>query len=57
MGVRVGRHAESQAQFYLKQQGEIEEVLRFLIHRMDRTPVSFDREANGPGGAHQAPIS
>ena len=57
MGVRVGRHAESRAQFYLKQQGEIEEVLRFLIHRMDRTPVSFDREANGPGGAHQAPIS
>jgi trehalose 6-phosphate phosphatase len=38
MGVRVGHRAESRAQFYLKHQGEIEEVLRFLVHRIDRTP-------------------
>ncbi len=38
MGVRVGQHAGSRAQFYLKHQGEIEDVLRFLIHRLDRTP-------------------
>jgi trehalose 6-phosphate phosphatase len=38
MGIRVGIHAESQAKFYLKHQGEMEEVLRFLVHRIDRTP-------------------
>jgi len=38
MGVRVGQHAESRAKFYIKHQGEIEDVLRFLIHRLDRTP-------------------
>ncbi|HJT20583.1 MAG TPA: trehalose-phosphatase [Nitrospira sp.] len=38
MGVRVGRQAGSHAQFYLHHQGEVEEVLRFLVHRMDRTP-------------------
>ncbi|HEU4685867.1 MAG TPA: trehalose-phosphatase [Nitrospira sp.] len=40
IGVRVGRHAESRARFYLHHQGEVEEVLRFLVHRMDRTPES-----------------
>jgi trehalose 6-phosphate phosphatase len=38
LGVRVGLHAESCAKYYIKQQGEIEDVLRFLIHRCDRTP-------------------
>lgn len=38
MGVRVGRHAESRAQYYLNHQGEIEEVVRFLVHRINRTP-------------------
>ena len=38
MGVRVGQCAESRAQFYLKHQGEIEDVVRFLVHRIDRTP-------------------
>ena len=38
MGVRVGQHAGSRAKFYIKHQGEIEDVLRFLIHRLDRTP-------------------
>lgn len=40
MGVRVGRQSESRARFYMKQQSEIEEVLRFLVHRIDRTPES-----------------
>jgi trehalose 6-phosphate phosphatase len=38
LGVRVGRQPESRARFYLKHQSEIEEVLRFLVHRLDRTP-------------------
>ena len=42
MGVRVGHGAESRAQFYLKHQGEIEDVLRFLVHRIDRTPEAID---------------
>lgn len=40
MGIRVGKHAESRAKFYLKHQGEIEDIIRFLIHRIDRTPES-----------------
>jgi|CXWL01.1.fsa_nt_gi trehalose 6-phosphate phosphatase len=42
MGVRVGRPSESRAQYYLNHQGEIEEVIRFLIHQIDRTPKSLD---------------
>ncbi len=38
MGVRVGLRAESRAHYYIKHQGEIEDVLQFLIHRLDRTP-------------------
>jgi trehalose 6-phosphate phosphatase len=44
MGVRVGKHADSRAKFYLKHQGEIEEVIRFLVHRLDRTPESLDAD-------------
>jgi trehalose 6-phosphate phosphatase len=40
MGVRVGQQAESRAQYYLKHQSEIEDVIRFLVHRIDRTPES-----------------
>ncbi|MBI5314377.1 MAG: trehalose-phosphatase [Nitrospirae bacterium] len=40
MGIRVGKHADSRAKFYLKHQGEIEDIIRFLIHRIDRTPES-----------------
>lgn len=43
MGVRVGRHARSRAQYYLNHQGEIEEVVRLLVHRIDRTPESADQ--------------
>jgi trehalose 6-phosphate phosphatase len=38
LGVRVGPHAGSRAKYYIKNQGEVEDVLRFLIHRLDRTP-------------------
>jgi trehalose 6-phosphate phosphatase len=47
MGVRVGRQAGSKARFYLDHPGEVEELIRFLVHRMDRTP-----EAGGPGIVH-----
>ena len=43
MGVRVGRQAESRAQYYLKHQSEMEEVIRFLVRRIDRTPESYAR--------------
>lgn len=59
MGVRVGQHAGSRAKFYIKHQGEIEDVLRFLIHRLDRTPeqgqhtdrpaVTYHKEAEHDG--------
>lgn len=42
MGVRVARHSESRAQYYVKDQGEIEDVIRILIHRIDQTPDSLD---------------
>ena len=40
MGVRVGPHEKSRAGYFIHHQEEIEEVLRFLIHRVDRTPGS-----------------
>ena len=40
MGIRVGKHADSRAKFYLKHQGEVEDIIRFLSHRIDRTPES-----------------
>ncbi|MBX9658150.1 MAG: trehalose-phosphatase [Nitrospiraceae bacterium] len=54
MGVRVGYQTESQAQYYLKHQSEIEEVIRFLVHRIDRTPEFPDRRKQ-PGGLSQKP--
>lgn len=38
MGVRVGHHPESRARYYVKGQSEVEDVLRFLVHRSDGTP-------------------
>jgi len=32
MGIRIGQSADSHAGFYLRHQGEIEEVLRLLVH-------------------------
>jgi trehalose 6-phosphate phosphatase len=42
MGVRVGHHSESRAQYYVKRQGEMEEVIQFLVRRIDRTRESLD---------------
>jgi trehalose 6-phosphate phosphatase len=38
LGVRVGHHPKSRARYYLRHQGEVEDVLRFLVHRLDGTP-------------------
>jgi trehalose 6-phosphate phosphatase len=38
LGVRVGHHPQSQARYYVKHQSEVEDVLRFLVHRLDGTP-------------------
>lgn len=54
MGVRVGRHSESRARFYIKQQSEIEEVLRFLVHRIDRTPESAGMKKQDADGSRNA---
>ncbi len=37
MGVRIGRQPQSRAGYYLNHQTEIEDVIRFLVHRLDRT--------------------
>jgi trehalose 6-phosphate phosphatase len=42
MGVRVGRDSKSRAQYYVKDQGEIEAVIRVLAHSIDRTTKSLD---------------
>ena len=54
MGVRVGKHAESRAQYYLKHQGEMEDVIRFLVHRIDRTPEPADHGDRQTTGAREA---
>lgn len=38
MGVRVGHHADSHARYFVRYQTEVEDVLRFLVHRLDGTP-------------------
>ncbi|MFO0706328.1 MAG: trehalose-phosphatase [Nitrospira sp.] len=43
MGVRVGREVRSRARYYVKHPGELEEALRFLVHRIDYTPESAAR--------------
>ncbi len=40
MGVRVEHRAESRARYYLKHQGEIDDVIRFLVQCLDGTPDS-----------------
>lgn len=57
MGVRIGESAGSQAKYYLKRQEEIEEVLRFLIHRLDKTPetptTTERNQSRAAGAAHK----
>jgi len=54
MGIRVGKHAESRAQYYLKHQGELEDVIRFLVHRIDRTPEPADHGDRQAPGTREA---
>jgi trehalose 6-phosphate phosphatase len=54
MGVRVGRHDRSRAQYYLNHQGEIEEVIQLLVHRIDRTPESPDQGDRQTIGTREA---
>ncbi|MGH7217180.1 MAG: trehalose-phosphatase [Nitrospiraceae bacterium] len=41
MGVRVGPHEKSRAKYFINHQGEINDILHFLIHCIDRTPESY----------------
>ena len=41
MGVRVGPHEKSRAKYFINHQEEIKDMLRFLIHCIDRTPESY----------------
>ncbi len=52
LGVRVGLRAGSRAKYYIKHQGEVEDVLRFLIHRLDRTPEQ-GKHADRPAMSHR----
>jgi trehalose 6-phosphate phosphatase len=38
MSIRVGNVPSSRADFYVDHQDQVEEVIRFLVHRLDRTP-------------------
>lgn len=42
MGVRVEQNEESRAKYFVHHQGEVEDVLRFLVHQIDRIPESLD---------------
>ncbi|MDX2252539.1 MAG: trehalose-phosphatase [Nitrospira sp.] len=50
MGVRVGHEAGSRARYYLKHQDEIEDVIRFIVHRLDGTPDIAGQILRSPGG-------
>lgn len=43
MGIHVGK-GDSRAQYYLDHQGQVEDVIRFLVHRLDRTPENLDAD-------------
>lgn len=51
MGVRVGPHEKSRARYFINHQGEIEDILRFLIHWIDRTPESSASGESDMSGA------
>lgn len=42
MGVRVGQRSKSKAQYYVKNQGEIKDVIRVLVHSIDQIPEFLD---------------
>jgi trehalose 6-phosphate phosphatase len=47
MSVRVGNLPASRAEFYVDHQEQVEEVIRFLVHRLDRTPEADDQSQHG----------
>lgn len=51
MGVRVGPHEKSRARYFINHQGEIEDMLRFLISCIDRNPESSAGEEPNTIGA------
>lgn len=48
MGVRIGKHIGSQARFYLHHQGEVEEVLGFLVHHLEHSSHSTNAGTTNP---------
>lgn len=54
MGVRIGSRSKSNAQFFLKSQDEVEQVIRFLVHRLDRTPESTEADREGTSATRHA---
>lgn len=44
MGIHVGKE-NSRAPYYVDHQGQVEDVIRFLVHRLDRTPENPDADA------------
>lgn len=50
MGVRIGYRAESRAGYYLRHQSEIEDVIRFIVHRLDGTPDIAGQILRSPRG-------
>lgn len=43
MGIHVGKD-ESQAEYYVDHQGQVEDVIRFLVHRLDKTPENVEAD-------------
>ena len=54
MGVRVGWDSDSRARYYVKNQDEMEDVVRFLVHLIDRAPESLGAEAHHMSGRKEA---
>lgn len=46
LGIRIGQSTNTHAKFYLKDQGEIEEVLRCLVHDLDVLGESWDHQSS-----------
>ena len=51
MTVRVGRCEESRARYFLHHQGEVEDVLRFLVHRLEGVSESSHGFSQKPTGS------
>jgi len=55
MGVRVGLHEKSRARYFINHQGEIEEIIRFLAHRINRTPEPTEQGDRQTTSTREAP--